>query len=88
MPNPEPVPTASVSVESVPPIPEQRSLDTDEVYTIAEVCKLLKLSRATVDRMTGRGELPGRLKLGGQVRFHGPTLRRFLADSVRKVDNV
>jgi excisionase family DNA binding protein len=48
------------------------------LLTVAQVCQLLNLSRSTVDRLAKRGELPGRLKLGGQVRYDAGTLRTWI----------
>jgi excisionase family DNA binding protein len=48
------------------------------VIPVKGVCELLALSRATVDRLARKGELPGRIKLGGQVRYHVPTLLKWL----------
>lgn len=48
------------------------------LLTVPQVCKLLNVSRSTVDRMAERGEIPGRMKLGGQVRYHRPTLQTWL----------
>ena len=48
------------------------------LLSVAQVCRLLNLSRSTVDRMARRGELPGRMKLGGQVRYDAGTLRTWL----------
>jgi excisionase family DNA binding protein len=51
------------------------------LLTCAEVCKLLSVSRSTLDRL---GEtVPGRVKLGGQVRYHRETLENWLLDQVR-----
>jgi predicted DNA-binding transcriptional regulator AlpA len=83
---------ASAQVEARPTGPASAkpgtSPDVDEVYTLAEVCRLLKVSRSTVDRMHLDGDLPGRIKLRGQVRYHGPTVRQHLASLVTRVDKV
>jgi excisionase family DNA binding protein len=44
----------------------------------AEVCALLKISRSTLDRMEKSGALPGRVKIGGQVRYHKRVLEDWL----------
>ena len=42
---------------------------TKLLLTKEEVCELLGISRATVDRMEQRGELPSRRKLGRSARW-------------------
>ena len=48
------------------------------VLTVAETCTLLKISRATLIRMDNSGKLPGKIKLGGSVRFHRETIETWL----------
>ena len=48
------------------------------VLSVAEMCKLLKISRATLVRMDKAGQIPGRMKIGGSVRFHRPTIDSWL----------
>jgi excisionase family DNA binding protein len=45
---------------------------------VVEMCSLLKISRATLIRMDNSGKLPGRIKLGGSVRFHRETVETWL----------
>lgn len=54
-------------------------LEPDAILlSVAEMCKLLKISRATLVRMDNAGKLPGRMKLGGSVRFHRQTVETWL----------
>ncbi len=48
------------------------------LLTIPQVCEVLGVSRATVDRLAKSGHLPGRVQLGGVVRYDAATLRRWL----------
>ncbi|MBI2355427.1 MAG: helix-turn-helix domain-containing protein [Deltaproteobacteria bacterium] len=48
------------------------------LLSVAEMCALLKISRATLVRMDKSGQLPGRIKLGGSVRFHRETVETWL----------
>lgn len=48
------------------------------LLSVAEMCTLLKISRATLIRMDNSGKLPGRIKLGGSVRFHRETVENWL----------
>lgn len=51
---------------------------TDVLLSVKEMCGLLKVSRATLVRMDKSGQLPGRIKLGGSVRFHRETVESWL----------
>ena len=48
------------------------------LLSVTEICTLLKISRATLVRMDKSGQLPGRIKLGGSVRFHRETVETWL----------
>lgn len=48
------------------------------LLSVTEICALLKISRATLIRMDKSGKLPGRIKLGGSVRFHRETIETWL----------
>src|SRR5512133_3598939 len=48
------------------------------LLSVTEICALLKISRATLIRMDKAGKLPGRIKLGGSVRFHRETIDAWL----------
>lgn len=48
------------------------------LLSVTEICALLKISRATLVRMDKAGKLPGRIKLGGSVRFHRETIETWL----------
>lgn len=52
------------------------------LLTIADVCGLLQISRATFYRLEKAEKLPGRLLIGGQVRFHRETLENWLRAQV------
>lgn len=48
------------------------------LLTIPEVCRYLGISRATVYRL----DLPGRLKIGNQVRYHKASIDRWILDQL------
>lgn len=48
------------------------------LLSVVEMCALLRISRATLVRMDKSGHLPGRIKLGGSVRFHRETVETWL----------
>ena len=48
------------------------------LLTVTEVCALLKISRSTLIRLENAGTLPGRVKLGGQVRYHREVVEKWL----------
>ncbi len=62
-----------------PKVKKAQPLDPDAILlSVAEMCTLLKISRATLVRMDNAGKLPGRIKLGGSVRFHRQTVETWL----------
>ena len=66
------LPRPKVQKKTEPPDPDAILL------SVAEMCRLLKISRATLVRMDNSGKLPGRIKLGGSVRFHRATVESWL----------
>lgn len=52
------------------------------LLSVAEMCTLLNISRATLVRMDKSGKLPGRIKLGGSVRFHRETVETWLKNLI------
>lgn len=65
-----------------PPAPKARKTPSPEsgdvLLSVAEMCALLKISRATLIRLDKSGRIPGRIKLGGSVRFHRATVDSWL----------
>jgi excisionase family DNA binding protein len=71
--------TAGQPPERVPKKSGAPSTDSGAVLlTVNEMCSLLNISRATLVRMDKSGKLPGRIKLGGSVRFHRATVETWL----------
>lgn len=72
--------TSDKPVPKRAPKPQKsQPLDPNAILlSVAEMCKLLKISRATLVRMDKAGKLPGRMKLGGSVRFHRQTVETWL----------
>lgn len=71
------------TIESVPrPAAKAKKVIATEsssiLLSVTEICALLKISRATLIRMDKAGKLPGRIKLGGSVRFHRETIENWL----------
>jgi len=52
------------------------------LLSVAEMCALLCISRATLIRMDNAGKIPGKIKLGGSVRFHRETVEAWLKNLI------
>jgi len=52
------------------------------LLTVGEVCTLLNISRATLYRI----EIPGKVKIGGQVRYHRELLEAWLLEQATGKD--
>ncbi|MDA8431273.1 MAG: helix-turn-helix domain-containing protein [Geobacteraceae bacterium] len=74
--------TATVTEPPPQAVPKTRKAAPNEtsavLLSVKEMCSLLKISRATLIRMDKAGKLPGRIKLGGSVRFHRETVETWL----------
>jgi excisionase family DNA binding protein len=64
------------------PRPQQPSDPNSILLSVAEMCILLRISRATLIRMDKSGKIPGRIKLGGSVRFHRETVEAWLKNLI------
>jgi len=74
-----PAPPAEVrKAPLAPPVPA--STVAPLLLTVADVCALLNVSRSTLLRLEKAGSLPGRVKLGGQVRYHREKIERWLLE--------
>ena len=52
--------------------------------SVSDICAMLDISRATLVRMDKNDVIPGRIKLGGSVRYHRETIEAWLANLVNK----
>ena len=52
--------------------------------SVSDICAMLDISRATLVRMDKNDVIPGRIKLGGSVRYHRETIETWLANLVNK----
>lgn len=69
---PVPAPPKPVQVEPVSP-------DSAILLTVSQVCELLGgISRSTLVRMEKTGKIPGRVQLGGSVRYHRETVESWV----------
>jgi excisionase family DNA binding protein len=75
-----------------PPLPAEKvqlvqkvSASTVEplLLTIGDVCALLNVSRSTVLRLEKSSGLPGRVKIGGQVRYHREIIEKWLLEQTK-----
>ncbi len=75
----EPLPDTKSQPQRTPRAPKSTTSDPNAVLlSVIEICSLLKISRATLVRMDKAGKIPGRIKLGGSVRFHRETIEAWL----------
>ncbi len=81
-----PVPLKPVNIEPVSmassvtrhALNPQATPITAILLTVNQVCDLLGgISRSTLIRMEKTGKIPGRVKLGGSVRYHRPTVEEW-----------
>ena len=52
--------------------------------SVSDICAMLDISRATLVRMDKNDVIPGRIKLGGSVRYHRETIETWLSSLVSK----
>jgi len=55
---------------------------TDEIYTLKEVAKYLKLAEKTAYRLAAEGKLPG-FKVGGSWRFKKEDIESWIREQVQ-----
>ncbi len=79
--NPPPAPPISEKQKPAEKVPA--STVSPLLLTVADVCALLNISRSTLFRLEQSGGLPGRVKLGGQVRYHRETIEEWLRGIVK-----
>ncbi len=87
-----PVPVVAQPVaESVPvvsPPPERKAKERGPdilplLLTVSQVCALLNISRSTLFRLEKLGEIPGRVTIGGQVRYHRQVIEDWLLEQAK-----
>lgn len=59
-----------------------------KIITKAELGRLLRLSKRSIDRRIAGGELPRGIRLGGAVRWDLATIERFIAGLVDETESV
>jgi excisionase family DNA binding protein len=69
---------AEPQIESAAPASGTVSPEEPLLLTISQVGALLNLSRSTLHRLAKDDQIPGRIKIGGQVRYHRSTLEHWL----------
>ncbi|CAH2031260.1 helix-turn-helix transcriptional regulator [Trichlorobacter ammonificans] len=84
-PAPEVIPMVQVQPEPQPaprrgatPKAKKPAQGSSLLLTVNDLCGLLNLSRSTINRMERNGTLPGRVELGGAVRYHRETVEAWL----------
>jgi excisionase family DNA binding protein len=78
-------PAEVVKVQPALKVPD-RNIDP-LLLTIADVCALLNVSRSTLLRLEKSSGLPGRIKLGGQVRYHRGIIEDWLLKQAEGSDD-
>lgn len=73
----------SSPVEETVPAPDDIPAGNTLLLTVADLCALLQISRSTLFRMEKAGKVPGRLSLGGQVRYHRETVEAWLRSQAK-----
>lgn len=62
----------------------QKSRPAALFLSVSDICAMLDISRATLVRMDKNDVIPGRIKLGGSVRYHRETIEGWLSNLVNK----
>lgn len=75
----------SVTRHALSPSKKKASDKDALLLTVVDLCQLLNLSRSTINRMERAGKLPGRIEVGGAVRYHRETIEGWLRDQVGMV---
>jgi predicted DNA-binding transcriptional regulator AlpA len=68
---------SSPNVESSP-----ESREPSLLLTVSDLCGLLRVSRTTLNRIEKIEEIPGKIKLGGNIRYHRETIENWLRSRV------
>ena len=77
----KPVQTA----QAAPRTREPKPLNKESLLlSVTEMCRLLGISRATLIRMDNAGKLPGKIKLGGSIKYHRETIEAWLEEMIEK----
>lgn len=83
-PVPTPQPTAPVPDPPKPVQVEPAPLASAILLTVNQVCELLGgISRSTLVRMEKTGKIPGRVQLGGSVRYHREVIEKWTRSLVK-----
>lgn len=61
-------------------VKEQEPAILPLLLSVFQVCALLNVSRSTLFRLEKSGEIPGRVTLGGQVRYHRQVIEEWLLE--------
>jgi excisionase family DNA binding protein len=82
-------PAAPEPAGAIAPAVSAAALGSDGplLLTIADLCRLLQVSRSTLHRMAASGKIPGRITLGAQVRYHRPTVEAWFRELAGGADN-
>ncbi len=64
------------------PKPRRAAKQVSILLTVADLCQLLNLSRSSIARMERAGSLPGRVMVGGSVRYHRETIENWIRGKV------
>ena len=83
-PAPTPRPAAPVP-DPLPPVQAEPVLSVSAILlTVNQVCDLLGgISRSTLVRMEKTGKIPGRVQLGGSVRYHREIIEEWVRSLVK-----
>lgn len=74
--------------ESAPVVAERKAKEKGPeilplLLTVSQVCALLNLSRSTLFRLEKSGGIPGRVTIGGQVRYHRQVIEEWLMEQAK-----
>ena len=78
-------PAPSPATTPAPPKPKPVAPLTPAILlTVPQVCELLGgISRSTLTRMEKTGKIPGRVQIGGSVRYHREILEEWVRTLVK-----